>query len=50
VVSLTRITQAGRKASTLLIRWRYENPRQEDVATVIEYLEHPSGGEAGAIL
>ncbi len=27
-----------------------ENLRRGDVATVIEYLEHPHGGEEGAIL
>ncbi len=27
-----------------------ENLRKGDVATVIDYLEHPSGGEEGAIL
>jgi hypothetical protein len=27
-----------------------ENLKKGDVATVVEYLEHPSGGEEGAIL
>ena len=27
-----------------------ENLKQGDVATLVEYLEHPSGGEEGAIL
>jgi hypothetical protein len=27
-----------------------ENLRRGDVATLVEYLEHPSGGEDGAIL